>query len=329
MTNQQNFQPIHRSVSDFFPKANSAKVLGYNAGHEYQSYVPTEEPGYVHRHQFVREYVSWHNKPGELGMMIVGPTGSGKTTGLLSINHHLNIPTIIVSCHRDMSLIELKGTMQFVTDPQTQQSVTKYVYGPVAMAFKYGFSLVIDENNLLDPGVNAGLNEVIRGKTLFIEQTGELIDRHPMFRMIATGNDWGRGDAEIRLAGINQQNSAYLNRWWKFEMNYPSVEEEASILKNKQPNLPDQLKDGMVKIADMIRPSIRGVGKDDMAAQLDVDFSTRTLIEWADKTMRFNKASNPVQYALEIVLLRSCDKAERETIERTCKDVLGEAYFGI
>jgi cobaltochelatase CobS len=330
MSNQQT-QPtmpnaIALPVASFFPEAGNAKIFGYNPDHAFQSYVPKAEPGYVHRREFVREYVSWHNSPGESGLMIVGPTGSGKTTAIHAINHSLNIPTILVSCHRDMSLIELKGTMQFVTDPVSQQSITKFVYGPVAMAFKYGMTLILDENNLLDPGVNAGLNETVRGNTLFIEATGEMIQRHPMFRIIATGNDWGRGDGEIRNAGINQQNAAYLNRWWKFEMGYPTEDVEKKILAMKKPDLPEQLRDGMVSIANQIRPTIRGVGKDDRAANMDIDFSTRTLIDWADKTLRFHKAPNAVQYGLEIVLLRSCNKVERETIERACKDTLGDAY---
>ena len=294
MTNQ-NIQPTKIPVSNFYPPAQGQMAIGYQAGHAMQSYVPGAEQGYLFRREFVREYISWHNQPGELGMMIVGPTGSGKTTAVLAINHHLNIPTILVPCHRDMTLLELKGTMQFVTDPDTQQSITKLVYGPVAKAFKYGMTLILDENNLLDPGVNAGLNEIIRGNTLLIENTGEIIKRHPMFRIIATGNDWGRGDFEIRHAGIHQQNSAFLNRWWKFQMNYPGVDDEKEILSLKMPKLPEQIRNGMVDVAQAIRPIIRGVGDDAKAAQLDMDFSTRTLVEWADKTLRFHKAPKPGQ----------------------------------
>ncbi len=327
MTSQiQPLVPIKLPVASFFPGAGKAQVYGYTMGHHLQDYVPKLEADYVYRREFVREYISWHNNPGELGFMIVGPTGSGKTTGVLAINHHLNVPTILVQCHRDMSLIELKGTMCFVTDKVSGQTVTKHVDGPLTMAFKYGMTLILDENNALDPGTNIGFNETVRGNTLFIEATGELVKRHPMFRIVCTGNDWGRGDAEARLAGINQQNSAYLNRWWKFKMDYPSAGEEKRILKMKAPHMPEALCDGMVDIAQAIRPTIRGVGENDKAAQLDIDFSTRTIIEWADKAFRFSGAKNPVQYALDIVLLRSCDPAEKEAIERTCRDTLGESY---
>lgn len=317
-----------KNISEFFPPAGDASILSYESGHDFEHLVPEEEAGYVLRHGFVREYSSWHNNPGEMGFMIVGPTGSGKTTAVLAINHHLNIPTIVVSCHRDMTLLELKGSMAFVTDETTNQTVTQFKLGTLAMAFKHGFAVIMDENNMLEPDVNAGINEIVRGKTMLIEQTGEVIKRHPMFRIIATGNDWGRGDAEMRLAGVKMQNSAYLNRWWKFNMPYPDASIEEAILEGKHPNLPDVVRKGMVSVASLIRQSILGIG-DDTKANLDVDFSTRTLLEWADKSLRFAKAPNPLQYSLEIVLLRSCDATEREVIERACHDKLGESYADV
>ena len=321
------FNPVEVPMS-FFAPAPQMTMLGYQPDHPLKSYVPSEEPGYIHRKDFMREYRSWHNAPGEMGFMIVGPTGSGKSTAVLAVNHHLNIPTILVSCHRDMSLLELKGTMQFVTDPNSQQTITKHQLGPVAMAFKYGMTLIMDEQNLLDPGVNAGLNETIRGKTMVIEATGEVIKRHPMFRYVATGNDWGRGDAEMRLAGINQQNAAYLNRFWKFNMGYPDRDTEISILTSKYPNLPANILEGMVDCAAVVRPCIRGIGPAETAT-LDVDFSTRTLLFWADVTLRFAQAPNPLSYALDVALLRACNQVERQVIEQACKDKLGDAFGGV
>ena len=312
----------------FFATKPDLTMLGYKPGHPLQRYVPAEEVGYIHRQDFIREYRSWHNNPGEFGMMIVGPTGSGKSTAVLAVNHHLNIPTILVSCHRDMSLLELKGTMQFVTDPDTKQTVTKHVLGPVALAFKFGFTLIMDEQNVLDPGVNAGLNETIRGNTMIIEATGEIIQRHPMFRYVATGNDWGRGDAEMRLAGINQQNAAYLNRFWKFEMSYPDADTELAILQAKYPKFPTDILQRMVAVANAVRPCIRGIGPAETAS-LDVDFSTRTLLFWVDVAQRFSQAPNPIAYALDVSLLRACNGIEREVIERACGDKLGDIFGGV
>jgi cobaltochelatase CobS len=325
---QTNFsaKPIPLSVFYKHPGADKVTMLGYEKGHQFQKFVPEEEDGYVHVHDFIREYRSWHDNPGEMGFMIVGPTGCGKTTSVLAVNAKLNIPTLIVNCHGDMSMYELKGSMQFVTDPNSNQSVMKYKLGPLALAFKYGFTVVLDEFNLQDPDLNAGLNEIVRGKVLYIEQTGEIIKRHPMFRIIASGNDWGRGDGESRNVGMKMQNAAFLNRWWKFKATYPNSDVEEEILATKLPKLNKELIAGMVKVANFIRPAIRGVGNDEASTVLDVDFSTRTLIEWGDKSLRFYKTKNPLKNGLEIVLLRGCNRDECEVIERACLDVLGNDY---
>ena len=318
------FQAIAVS-HEFIAGMKPLQMLGYKHGHEYQAAVPKADPSYILRKDFLREYRSWHNNCGEEGFMIVGPTGSGKSTAPLAINALLNIPTLLVPCHRDMTLLELKGNMQFVTDPMTNQTVTKYVLGPLARAFKYGLSIIMDEQNLLDPGVLTGFNEIIRGNTMLIEQTGEIIQRHPMFRYIATGNDWGRGDGEMRYAGINFQNTSNLQRFWKFSMGYPEAAVEEVILATKYPVLLEPIVKGMVSIANAVRSVTAGVGNT-KEASLEVDFSTRTLLSWADKTIRFQKAGNALALGLDICLLRACDEVERQAINQICKDKLGDAF---
>ena len=115
--------------------------------------------------------------------------------------------------------------------------------------------------------------------------------------------------------------------------NYPSVDEEVAILNAKFPGSPDSVKgifEGMASVASRLRQVIVGVAKGDDAdrATLDVDFSTRTLLNWADGMMRFAKAGNPVQYGLEIALLRSCSASEKQVIERACMDVMCNMYKG-
>ena len=326
-----NIQPLAIDISTIIGQPGPIEMIGYEADHPNQEFVPKPEDNYLPQKEFVREYRSWHNSPGERGFFIVGPTGSGKTTGVLHLNSFLNIPTILVHCHRDKTMLELLGSMMFVMDESTgSQSVTQYVLGPVSKAFKFGFTLVLDELGSLDPGVSIGLNEIVRGNTLLIEETGEVIKRHPMFRVVATSNDWGRGDGATRLAGLQQQNAAFLRRWWLFERDYPHADEEKAILAQKYPSVPDVIRHGMVDVANRLRSVIIGVAKGDDAdrASLDVDFSTATLLNWCDTLLRFTRAPNPVQYALEICSLRACNAEERTVIERACQDVMGEHYQG-
>ena len=307
----------------FLPKGLT--MLGYQQNHALQKDVPQKIEGYVFDRRFLREYRSWHNSPGERGFFIVGPTGCGKTTTIEAVNALINIPTLKVSCHPSMDVLDLKGQLIFKQIEGTPFPVSEYVYGPLARAFKYGYTLIMDENNLLQAGVNAGLNEVIRGDRLLIEQTGEVIHRHPMFRYIATGNDWGRGLGETRFGGLQEQNAAFLNRFWKFQVGYPTPEVEAQIIANRYPVLTKDISESMIKVANFIRPMICGVG-DEGKATLEIDFSTRTLLDWVDTTLRFQGSENPLQYALEIVLLAMLSKNEKEIVERACQDIFGELY---
>lgn len=309
------------------PGFPSLAFLGYDEGHPCQDLVPEAEGNYQHRKDLIREYRSWHNDPGEFGFAVVGPTGSGKSTSILALNAMLNIPTLVVQCDRDTSS-ELKSTMQFAADPDSGQTTSMIVLGSVARAFKYGFTVILEEAMYMDPGVLGGLNETVRGKTMIIEATGEVIKRHPMFRLVMTGNDWGRGDGALRLAGLQQQNAAFLNRFWKFGLGYPEATTETEIIKAKVPSLPDRVVELMVEVASRLREVIVGVAADSARATLDVDFSTRTLLLWAEATRRMNGAPHPVQYGLEIACLRSCDPQEKEIIERCCRDVMGDAYDG-
>lgn len=300
---------------------------GYTEGHAFQHLVPKKR-FYVADRDFVREYRSWHNAPGEFGFMVVGPTGSGKTTSPQAINAMLNIPTLTVSCRTDMRLSELLLTQHFETDPETKQTVSKFVLGPVARAFKFGLSVILDEYNALEPGEQLGLNEIIRGDTMHVPETGEVIHRHPMFRFIVCGNDWGRGEGEMRYAGINQQNAATLNRFWKFELGYPEADVEAKIIKGYVPKgLSDEIINGMVAVAGKVRAVCSGVGKS-REATMDVDFSTRTVMLWADTAVRFRKSPGALRLGLDIALLRSLNDVERANILQACEDTFGSDVFG-
>jgi cobaltochelatase CobS len=225
-----------------------------------------------------------------------------------------------------MDLLDLMGSMNLTSVEGVHLPVSKHCYGPVSQAFKFGYTLIMDEQNLLDPGVACALNEVVRGDTLLIEATGEVIHRHPMFRYAATSNDWGRGHGETRFAGTNDQNAAFLNRFWKFAAGYPTQETEVKIITSKVPAIPEQMASAMVKVANFIRPQISGVGD---GGSLDFDFSTRTLLQWSDMTVRFTNPENPkpALYALEITLLNMLDNEEKEVVIRACKDCFGNEAF--
>ncbi len=47
-----------------------------------------------------------------------------------------------------------------------------FVYGPLALAVKYGHLLIINEMDLAEPAELAGLNDILEGAPLVIAQNG-------------------------------------------------------------------------------------------------------------------------------------------------------------
>lgn len=313
---------------DSLPDA-AFNVLGFTAqDHEFKDYVPTPDPDFVFSREFFREYRSFHNNPGEMGFFIVGPTGCGKTTAISNFCGHANIPLMKLDCNEDIDQIDLKGSL--IPRLENGQMSTHYNYGALTFAYKYGFTVLADEMNRFRPSVSAALGEIIRSKTLVIESTGEIIHRHPNFRFVATANGFGRGLDDPRFSGSNDLNAALLNRLWLFKSGYPDLDTEVDIICSKTrmadgTSFPRDIAVGMTKVANMLRPQISGVGAN---GSLDFDFSTRTLLSWADKVRRFfsPNCENILQYGLQVALLRMLEQEEVSVVERACLDVFGDEY---
>ncbi|MCV3264959.1 CbbQ/NirQ/NorQ C-terminal domain-containing protein (plasmid) [Vibrio harveyi] len=178
---------------------------------------------------------------------------------------------------------------------------------------------------MVDPAELSGLNDILEGRPLVIAQNGgEIIKPHPMFRVIVTGNSTGSGDPSGLYQGVMMQNLAQwivivslLCHIWQSKMN-------ASVLERVVPRLPDNIRNGMVRIANEIRKLFMGENGDD--GQISITMSTRTLVRWAKLTLQFRGAPNAIEYALQQSLLIRASSEEKEAVIRIAKDVFGEQW---
>ena len=190
-----------------------------------------------------------------------------------------------------------------------------YEYGPLALAMRYGGLLLLNEIDLTPPEVAAGLNGILDGAPLCIaENGGELVNAAPMFRFVATANSNGSGDSTGLYQGVQRQNAAFLDRFILCEMSYPDAFVEQNLLKQRFPVLPAELCDKMVEYANEVRSLFMGDATDNMTNSIEVTFSTRSLLRWADLTVRYQPLARqgiqPVAYALDRALAY---RASRET----------------
>ena len=202
----------------------------------------------------------------------------------------------------------------------------EFEYGPLALAMKFGGLFLCNEMDLLEPSTAAGLNGILDGQPLCIpENGGELVVPHPMFRFAATANSNGGSDETGLYQGVLRQNLALMDRFVLCEVTYPRAEAEELLLEKTAPQLPDGVRKKMVEYANEVRRLFMGEsGNSYNTGSIEITFSTRSLLRWAELAIRYQPLANqgiqPVAYALDRALgFRACKETRamlHELIQR-------------
>lgn len=267
-------------------------------------FTPTENPHYIF-HEQSRDLVVWFIDSSD-PLYIFGPSGCGKSTLIGQLAARLNYPVFEVTAHSRLEFSDLVGHLT------VRQGTMEFEYGPLALAMKYGGLFLLDEMDLLEPSTAAGLNGILDGQPMCIpENGGELIAPHSMFRFAATANTNGGSDETGLYQGTLRQNIALMDRFWLCEMTYPQPETEELLLSKAAPNLPEVIRKKMVSYANEVRRLFMGERDQFSGNAIEVTFSTRTLLRWADLIVRFQPLARqgiqPVSYALDRALgFRAC-----------------------
>ena len=295
----------------------SMKVEGFEPAQN--PYVPTQKP-YVFRKDHLRDVLAFLGSPNGDGLYLTGPTGSGKTSLLEQVAARLHWGVHAVTGHGRMELNDLLGQYMLVDGGSM-----KWIDGPLTLAVRLGHVLLINEIDAVDPAELIGLNEIVEGKPLTIPQTGLVIAPHPKFRLVATGNSAGAGDQSGLYQGVLRQNLAFLDRFRLMEVGYPDPEDEMKLLSDVVPNMPETVRESMIKVANQIRKVF--IGGADGGGMLSVTLSTRGLVRWASLVATFKSAPNALAYSLDRALTFRAEPAEREAIHRIAKDVFGDDWM--
>ncbi|MFA5924605.1 MAG: MoxR family ATPase [Methylococcaceae bacterium] len=292
----------------------SMKVEGFEPAQNV--YVPTQKP-YVFRKDHLRDVLAFLGSPNGDGLYLTGPTGSGKTSLLEQVAARLHWGVHTVTGHGRLELNDLLGQYMLVDG-----GAMHWIDGPLTLAVRLGHVLLINEIDAVDPAI--GLNEIVEGKPLTIPQTGAVITPHPKFRLVATDNSAGAGDQSGLYQGVLRQNLAFLDRFRLMEVGYPDPEDEMKLLADVVPNMPETVRESMIKVANQIRKVF--IGGQDGGGMLSVTLSTRGLMRWASLVATFKSAPNALAYSLDRALTFRAEPAEREAIHRIAKDVFGDDW---
>ncbi len=171
-------------------------------------------------------------------------------------------------------------------------------------------ALVFDEYDAGRPDVMFVLQRVLEadGKLTLLDQS-RVSQPHPSFRLFATANTVGLGDASGMYYGTQPINQGQMDRWQIVAtLNYlPRTERDRAIVLARAPDLdtPDgrALVDNMVALAGLTRLAF-------MAGELSTVMSPRTVINWAQNIAIFGS----VEQAFRLTFLNKCDEAERNSV---------------
>ena len=294
------------------PAPRGLTVTGYA---ECDPFVPKIDPDYVFQKEVLRDVLCWLEDPRGDALYLSGPTGCGKSSLMCQIAARLNLPVQPVVAHARLEIPELVGHLTLVNGSLS------FVDGPLTTALRQGHLFLVDELDLLEPAMAAGMNSVLEGRPMLIPQTGELITPHQAFRVAATGNSAGAGDPSGLYQGVLRQNLAFMDRFRLVPVAYPDASLEGKLLARSFPEIPSALREKMIAVAHEIRRLF--MGESEEAAAIEITMSTRSLLRWAHLIVAYKGA--PLGYSLDRALTFRAQPQTREAILQIVQRHFGSA----
>ena len=229
-------------------------------------------------------------------VLLQGSHGTGKSTHIEQVAARLNWPCVRVNLDGHITRMDLIGKNGIVVEAGKQ--VTRFQPGILTWALEHPVALVFDEYDAGRPDVMFVIQRVLEtnGKLTLLDQN-RVIEPHPAFRLFATANTVGLGDATGLYHGTQPLNQGQLDRWHiTAVLNYLPPDQERAVLLANCPELDtpegrDQA-DAMVLLANLIRQGF-------VQGDLSTVMSPRTLISWAEN-MRIFK-DRPLAFATDIL----------------------------
>ena len=190
---------------------------------------------------------------------VSGPSGSGKTSTAMQFCARLGIPVVSVTARARMDRRELLGHWAL------QGGETRWIDGPALLAWKHGWTLLINEFSAAPADMWVSCNDILEGLPLDNGATGELVVPHPMTRVIVTDNTRGHSsEIDEGFFGRQIQDRSVIDRFWHMRMEGLGEAEEASLLAATADQ--DWLAEFEPEVLDRLFKALARLGADSRAA---------------------------------------------------------------
>jgi cobaltochelatase CobS len=240
-------------------------------------------------------------------VLVQGFHGTGKSTHIEQVAARLNWPCVRINLDAHVSRIDLVGRDAITLRDGRQ--VTEFREGLLPWSLQRAVALVLDEYDAGRPDVMLVLQRVLesQGRLTLLEQN-RVLTAHAAFRLFATANTIGLGDATGLYQGTQTINQGQMDRWQIVTtLNYLAAPVEREIVLARVPACNTaagrELVGRMIGVAELTREAF-------MAGEISTVMSPRTVISWAENLQIFGD----VALSFRLSFLNRCDEAERDAV---------------
>ncbi|OYW13421.1 MAG: cobaltochelatase subunit CobS [Rhodospirillales bacterium 12-54-5] len=290
------------STEKLFGFASDFKPLGFTHTHPL---TPALDPSYVFDKATTLAILAGFMY--DRRVLVQGYHGTGKSTHIEQVAARLNWPCIRINMDSHISRTDLIGRDAIVLKDGKQ--MTQFQEGIIPWALRRPVALVFDEYDAGRPDVMFVIQRILeaQGKLTLLDQN-TVITPHPYFRIFATSNTIGLGDATGLYHGTQAINQGQMDRWnIVATLNYLPAEMEEKIVLTKLPAAyakgGAKLITAMVAMANLTRAGF-------INGDISTVMSPRTVISWAQNA----DIMGDVDMAFRLSFLNKCDELERATI---------------
>lgn len=205
-------------------------------------------------------------------LWLAGPTGCGKSEGLIRIMESKSITPCRINFNGESSVDDLLG--HYVL----REGKTEWIEGAMTRAMKTGVPLLCEEIDAAPAEANMVLLRVLeqrpdKPRSFYNARNGEEVTAVKGFCVLATANTAGGGDSTGLYTGTQPQNLALRNRFLYERMDYLPEAQEIHLLR-KRSGLTEKLARGLVQFASSARMALKN-------GEIFTAVSTRSLLEFA------------------------------------------------
>ena len=234
--------------------------------------------------------------------MITGHKGCGKTSLVEQFHLRVNQDLVQMTGNGKTNLEALFG--QYVLNSAGN---LEWQDGPVTMAARQGFSVLINEFNAIPEDVQIALNDVAHeGAPFAIPEKGEQFMPAPGFRIFGTINPKGANDFMYR--GRKEMDAALKERWFWINLDYGTEEEEKKIVLAiwKKHGVDEVIAKPLVEQMLAVARDVRDSAERTDASAIPEIISTRVLVNWAEYWSCLRSKEGAVHLALQRALTFGC-----------------------